>query len=71
MGVQEYSYEKHLQYVTEDSFNTGHILGIQDTTSLFSWLRSNDRQNDIFLAIDNPDYLSQLFDEYEIWKQSQ
>ena len=67
MGVQEYSYERHLQYMKED----GYESGIQDTNALYSWLRSNGRQSDIFLALDNPDYLSQLFDEYEIWKKSQ
>ncbi len=79
MGVQEYSYERHLQYMKEDGYNkgydngynTGHGSGVQDTTALFSWLRSNDRQSDIFLALDNPDYLSQLFEEYESWKKSQ
>ena len=75
MGVQEYSYERHLQYMKEDGYengyNAGHGRGVQDTNVLYSWLRSNNRQNDIFLAIDNPDYLSQLFDEYEIWKKSQ
>ncbi len=65
MGVQEYSYEKHLQYMKED----GYENGIRDFTALISWLKSNNRQNDIFQAIDNPDLLSQLFEEYQDWKR--
>ena len=72
MSVHEYSYEKHLQYEKDESYhdgydtgyNTGHNNGIQNTTALFSWLRANGRQSDIFLALDNPDYLKELFDEY-------
>ena len=77
MGVHEYSYEKHLQLEKDESYhdgfdsgyNSGFDSGKQSTTALFSWLRSNNRQSDIFLALDNPDYLSQLFDEYESWKK--
>ena len=68
MSVHEYSYEKHLQYEKDESYHdgydTGHYNGVQNTTALFSWLRANGRQSDIFLALDNPDYLKELFDEY-------
>ena len=81
MGVHEYSYEKHLQLEKDESyldgfdsgynsgFDSGLDSGIQSTNALYSWLRTNNRQSDIFLALDNPDYLSQLFDEYESWKK--
>ena len=73
MGVHEYSYEKHLQLEKDESYHDGYDSGfgsgIQSTNALYSWLRSNNRQSDIFLALDNPDYLSQLFDEYESWKE--
>ena len=65
MGVHEYSYEKHLQLEKDESYHDG----IQSTNALYSWLRSMGRQSDIFLALDNPDYLSQLFDEYESRKK--
>ena len=65
MGVHEYSYEKHLQLEKDESYHDG----IQSTNALYSWLRSMGRQSDIFLALDNPDYLLQLFDEYESRKK--
>ena len=70
MSVHEYSYEKHLQFEKDDSFSTGHVKGVQDTNELYVWLKENGRQSDIFLAIDNTDYLSQLFAEYDEWKKA-
>lgn len=43
--------------------------GIKNTTALFSWLKSNGREADVLRAIDDPDYLSRLFTEYEEWKK--
>ena len=77
VGVLEYSYERHMQMVQDESYNngfnngvnTGHNNGVKDTTELFSWLKANGRASDVLTAIDVPDYLSQLFTEYEAWKK--
>ena len=43
----------------------GHSNGIKDTTDLFSWLKAINREADIIQAIDDPDHLAKLFDEFE------
>ncbi len=43
---------------------SGHSSGIKDTTDLFSWLKNNNRESDILKALDDPDFLANLFDEY-------
>lgn len=68
VGVHEYSYERHMKVIQDESYNNGHASGIQDTTDLFSWLKTNGRQDDILKAIDDPDYLAILFQEYEDYK---
>ncbi len=78
MGVLEYSYERHMQMVQDESYNngfnngmnTGHNNGVKDTTELFSWLKSNGRASDVLTSIDDFGFLSQLFAEYEIWKSA-
>ena len=60
VGVLEYSYERHMQILQDESFDAG----VQNTTALFSWLKSVGRKEDIFKAIDDPEYLSKLFIEY-------
>lgn len=60
VAILEYSAERHLQYEKEDSYNSG----IKDTTDLFSWLKSNHREADILKAIDDPDFLARLFEEF-------
>ena len=47
----------------------GHSNGIKDTTDLFSWLKANNREADIIQAIDDPDHLAKLFDEFEQFKR--
>jgi hypothetical protein len=77
VGVHEYSYERHMKIVQDESYNNGygngynngHTNGVQDTTALFSWLKANGRQDDILKAIDDPDYLAELFKEYEDYKK--
>ncbi len=76
VAILEYSAEKHLQYEKEDSYNSGydtgygtghksgHSSGIKDTTDLFSWLKRSNRESDILKAIDDPEYLAKLFDEF-------
>ncbi len=86
MGVLEYSYERHMQVIQDESYNngfdsgfnkgfdsgvnTGHNNGVKDTTELLSWLKSNGRASDVLTAIDDSNFLSQLFAEYESWKRS-
>jgi hypothetical protein len=65
VGVHEYSFERHMQIVKDESFDNG----VQETTALFSWLKANGRQDDILKAIDDPDYLAKLFKEYEDYKK--
>ena len=60
VGVLEYSYERHMQILQDESFDAG----VQNTTALFSWLKSVGRKEDIFKAIDDPEYMSKLFIEY-------
>lgn len=72
MGVLEYSYERHMQLIQNESYNNGysngHDGGIQDTNKLYSWLVDNSRDDDISKAIKDPEFLSQLFKEYAKWK---
>ena len=74
VGVLEYSYERHMQLVQDESynngFNNGIDTGVQNTTDLFSWLKSQARQDDVMKAIDDPVFLSELFAEYEEWKKN-
>ncbi len=90
MGAHEYSYEKHLQFEKEDSYNDGFSkgfndgfndgfsdgfsdgvdAGVQNTTELFLWLRNNGRQGDIMIALDDPDFLTTLFTEYNDSKKA-
>ena len=82
VGVLEYSYERHMQVIKDESYDngynngynsgekTGEKNGIKNTTDLFSWLKSNGREADVLLAVDDSNYLSQLFTEYEEWKKN-
>ena len=82
VGVHEYSYERHMQVIQDESynngystgfdsgFNNGHSGGVKDTNALYAWLKSQGRQADILKAIDDPDYLAKLFEEYEEWKRN-
>ena len=47
----------------------GHSNGIKDTTDLFSWLKANNREADIIQAIDDPNHLAKLFDDFEQFKR--
>ena len=74
VGVHEYSYERHIQVIQDESynegFNNGHSGGVQDTNDLYAWLFSQGRANDVEKATNDPDFLSQLFDEHEEWKRN-
>ena len=43
---------------------TGHSAGIKDTTELFSWLKRQGREADILKAVDDPEFLTKLFEEF-------
>ncbi len=59
-SLYEYNQAGHMKVVKEE----GIQQGIRNTTTLFSWLKMNNRQDDILQAVDNPDYLNKLFEEY-------
>ena len=65
----EYDQAEHMKDVAEVSKLEGKKEGIKDTTELFSWLKSNGRASDVLTAIDDSNFLSQLFAEYEAWKK--
>ncbi len=87
VGVHEYSYERHVQAIQDESYNNGyntgygngfdngfdngHSGGVTDTNDLYAWLKSQNRQSDILKAIDDSNFLSQLFEEYDEWKRNQ
>ena len=48
---------------------SGHSSGVKDTTDLFSWLKKNNRESDILKAIDDPQYLAKLFDDFSKTKK--
>ncbi len=72
VAILEYSAERHIQYEKEDSYksgydtgyDTGHNSGVKDTTDLFSWLKQSNRESDILRAVDDPEFLEKLFDEF-------
>ena len=70
----EYDQAEHMKDIAEvnrlEGIKEGKKEGIKDTTELFSWLKSNSRASDVLTAIDDSNFLSQLFAEYEAWKRS-
>ena len=70
----EYDQAEHMKDIAEvnrlEGIKEGKKEGIKDTTELFSWLKSNGRASDVLTAIDDSNFLSQLFAEYEAWKRS-
>jgi hypothetical protein len=53
-----------------NGFDNGHSGGVKDTNDLYAWLKSQNRQSDILKAIDDSNFLSQLFEEYDEWKRN-
>ena len=64
MGVLEYSAEKHLQVIKDESYAIGHTEGVSLVTNVLSWLKDQRRNDDIDKAISDPDYLNDLISEY-------
>ena len=48
----------------DTGLNSGVSTGRKDTTDLFSWLKKNGRQAEILQAVDDPELLDRLFEEY-------
>ncbi len=65
VSVNEYSYERHIKAIQDESYNNGHTSGIQDTNELYSWLYDQGREDDVVKAIKDSTYLQKLFEEYE------
>ncbi len=75
-SLYEYNQAGHMKVVKEEGIQQGIAIGekrgiaigeergIKSTTALFSWLKANNRQDDIIRAIDDPEYLEELFEEY-------
>lgn len=66
VGKHEYSYERHIQIVKDESYDNGK----KTINDLYSWLKSNGRENDVLKAIDDQDYLAKLFNEYKYFKEN-
>lgn len=67
VGVHEYSYERHMQIVQDESYSNG----VTDTTDLFSWLFDQGRGADVQKASKDSTYLTKLFEEFNEWKKDQ
>ena len=65
VSVNEYSYERHIKAIQDESYNNGHTSGIQDTNELYSWLFDQGRGDDVAKATKDSTYLQKLFEEYE------
>ena len=63
-SLYEYNHAGHMKVVREEGIAVGEERGIEKATALFAWLKMNNRQDDILQAIDNPDYLKELFEEH-------
>ncbi len=63
-SLYEYNQAGHMKVVKEEGIAVGEERGIKKATALFAWLKMNNRQDDILQAVDNPDYLNKLFEEY-------
>lgn len=53
------------QTLQRESFDNG----IKNTNELYSWLKINNRQDDVLKAVDDSVFLNQLFKEYQEWKK--
>ena len=42
---------------------------VNKAIDLFTWLKANNREADIIQAIDDPNHLAKLFDEFEQFKR--
>lgn len=53
------------QTLQREAFSNGEKSGIKNITVLFSWLQNNGRRDDVDKAINDPVFLSELFEEYD------
>ena len=67
-SLYEYNQAGHMKVVRDEGIQQGIAIGeekgIKNTTALFSWLKKNNRQEDIIRAIDDEKYLKELFKEF-------
>ena len=63
MGVLEYSYERHMQMVQDESYDNGYNNGFNLINALNKKLAELGRTEDIIKASQNPEYQKQLIRE--------
>ena len=63
-SLYEYNKAGHMRVVKEEGREEGIATGIKNTTLLMSWLFSQNRDDDVKKATQDPKYLEILFDEY-------
>ena len=73
MSIYEYDQEKHLRQEREESWEAGREAGIREgretgqdaLNHLYRMLEKQNRTEDILRAINDPEYLKQLMEEFE------
>ena len=72
-SLYEYNQAGHMKVVREEGFEEGIEKGIEEGISnvnmLYSWLLSQGRSSDIEKAINDPEYLKKLQNEYDAYKK--
>ena len=72
MSIYEYDQEKHLRQEREESWEAGREAGIREgretgqdaLNHLYRMLEKQNRTEDILRAINDPEYLKQLMEEF-------
>ena len=64
MSIYEYDQEKHLRQEREESWEAGREAGQDGLNHLYSMLEKQNRTEDILRAINDPEYLKQLMEEF-------
>ena len=66
-SLYEYNQAGHMKVVREEGFEEGIEKGISNVNMLYSWLLSQGRSSDIEKAINDPEYLKKLQNEYAVF----
>ena len=64
-SLYEYNQAGHMKVVREEGFEEG----ISNVNMLYSWLLSQGRSSDVEKAINDPEYLKKLQNEYATYKK--
>ncbi|MCR5156093.1 MAG: hypothetical protein K6C96_05395 [Butyrivibrio sp.] len=64
MSKMEVTAEEYYEVVADENYEKGVEQGIVDLNSIYSWLFSAGRDNDVKRASTDPDFLDLLFKEY-------